>query len=175
MSPRPEGKGSRNHLHPAESPKETLALGLGTGGFVVGILRNLLVNGLLHGFLRPGCLIVETSLLLFGAGRRIRDNPIPCKHMTTRKVYTENSLLCARNVWVHGSPDLGILLVARINDVANATDVSMPFHSWLGGIGVVLHGCTKGQFCIDDGFLPGSGYTATLGNKLVLGSGMIDL
>jgi len=76
---------------------------------------------------------------------------------------------------IHGTPDLGDLLTARIDYITDATNITLSSHSWLRSIGVVFEVCTKGQFCVEDGFLPGPGHTATFGNKLVLRSGMVNL
>jgi len=76
---------------------------------------------------------------------------------------------------IHGTPDLGDLLTARIDNITDATSIPVSFHGWLRSIGVAFKGCIKGQLCVEDGFLSGPGHTTTFGNKLVLRSGVVDL
>jgi len=88
---------------------------------------------------------------------------------------TENSLLRVRNVGIHGTPGFGVLLTAGIDNITDAPNFTTPFDSGLRSIGIVLEGGIKGELCVEDRFLSGSGRTAAFGNELVLGSGMIDL
>lgn len=87
----------------------------------------------------------------------------------------EDSLLCARNMGIYGTPDFAELLTARIDNITDTPSFSAPFNSGLRSIGVVLEGCIKGKFCIQNRLLSGSSHAATFSDELVLGNGVIDL
>lgn len=67
----------KNDPHSANSAKHTLALGLRARRLVIYAFGDLLVSGLLHGFLRARCLFKKAPLLLFGVGGRIRNDAAP--------------------------------------------------------------------------------------------------
>jgi len=45
---------------------------------------------------------------------------------------------------IHCTSDLGDLLTTGIDDITNAMNVPVSFHSWLRSIGVVFDSCIEG-------------------------------
>ena len=70
--------------------------------------------------------------------------------------------------------DLRGLLTTRVDDITDAANLSVPFHSGLRGIGVVLERRIERQLCVKDWLLSRPSNTPAFSDEVVLGGGMID-